>query len=354
MMEQVLQDFRDRIRAASGSKTPLRIRGNGTKDWYGQQTEGELLHTTAYSGIVAYDPTELVITARAGTTLREIGKALSEQNQMLAFEPPRFDGLATLGGIVASGLAGPRRQAVGAVRDFVLGAVLMDGKGDALHFGGQVMKNVAGYDVSRLLAGSLGTLGLILDVSVKVLPRPVAQQTLQFPMSETEALQQLNIWGGQPLPISASCWYQGQLTVRLSGARAAVDAAVQKLGGQTLENADSFWDSLREQHHGFFADIPAGLWRVSVPTVAVPLQLPGEQLIEWGGAQRWLKTTANANTIRAAAEKAGGHATLFRGGDKSVGVFHPLQPAVASIHRNLKNTFDPAGIFNRGRMYPDF
>ena len=353
-MEQVLQAFRDRIASATASGTPLRIRGNGTKDWYGQQLEGEVLDTRAYSGIVAYDPTELVITARAGTTLREIGKALSEKNQMLAFEPPRFDGLATIGGIVASGLAGPRRQAVGSVRDFVLGAVLMDGKGEVLHFGGQVMKNVAVYDVSRLLTGSLGTLGLILEVSVKVLPRPVAQTTLHFELSEAEALQQLNLWGGQPLPISASCWHQGQLTVRLSGARAAVDAAVQKMGGHKANDAEAFWDGVREQSHEFFSDLPNGVWRVSVSTVAEPLQLPGEQLIEWGGAQRWLKTTADASVIRAAAANAGGHATLFKGGDKSVGVFHPLEAAVARIHRNLKNTFDPAGIFNRGRMYPDF
>jgi len=353
-MEQALQAFRDRIASATTSKTPLRIRGNGTKDWYGQQLEGEVLDTTPYSGIVAYDPTELVITARAGTTLREIGKALSEKNQMLAFEPPRFDGLATLGGIVAAGLAGPRRQAVGSVRDFVLGAVLMDGKGEVLHFGGQVMKNVAGYDVSRLLAGSLGTLGLILEVSVKVLPRPVAQTTRQFQMSQAEAVKQLNLWGGQPLPISASCWHQGRLTVRLSGARAAVDAAVQKMGGDQANDAEAFWDSLREQSHEFFSDVPQGLWRVSVPTFAPALNLPGTQLIEWGGAQRWLKTTAEASAIRAAAASAGGHATLFKGGDKSVGVFHPLQPSVARIHRHLKNTFDPAGIFNRGRMYSDF
>jgi len=353
-MDQVLQAFRDRITSATAAGTPLRIRGSGTKDWYGQQLEGEVLDTTPYSGIVAYDPTELVITARAGTTLREIGKALSENNQMLAFEPPRFDGLATIGGIVASGLAGPRRQAVGSVRDFVLGAVLMDGKGEVLHFGGQVMKNVAGYDVSRLLAGSLGTLGLILEVSVKVLPRPVAQVTLQFELSQADALKQLNLWGGQPLPISASCWHDGVLTVRLSGARAAVDAAVQKMGGASVADGDRFWDSLREQSHPFFAEVSQGLWRVSVPTVAEPLQLPGNSLIEWGGAQRWLSTTAEPAAIRSAAEKAGGHATLFKGGDKSVGVFHPLAPAVARIHRNLKNTFDPAGIFNRGRMYPDF
>ncbi len=353
-MNQVLQEFRDRIASATASKSALRIRGNGTKDWYGQSLDGDVLDTTAYSGIVSYDPTELVITARAGTPLREIGAALSENKQMLAFEPPRFDGLATIGGIVASGLSGPRRQAVGSVRDFVLGSALMDGKGDVLNFGGEVMKNVAGYDVSRLLAGSLGTLGLILEVSLKVLPRPFAQHSLQFAMSEEEALHQVNVWGGQPLPVSATCWHDGQLAVRLSGAQAAVDAAIAKMGGTELPDADAFWDRLREQQHAFFADAPQGLWRVSVPTVAPALNLPGQQLIEWGGAQRWLKTSADAATIRAAAIAAGGHATLYKGGDKSVGVFQPLAPAVARIHRNLKNAFDPAGIFNPRRMYNDF
>ena len=353
-MDQVLQQFRERIMSATRSGTALRIRGNGTKDWYGQELNGELLDTTAYSGIISYDPTELVVTARAGTNLREIGKALAEKKQMLAFEPPRFDGLATVGGIVASGLSGPRRQAVGSVRDFVLGTVLMDGKGEVLHFGGQVMKNVAGYDVSRLLTGSLGTLGLILEVSIKVLPRPFAQHSLQFAMSEQEALHQLNLWGGQPLPLSGSCWVDGKLYVRLSGAQAAVDAAIVKMGGTDLPEADKFWDDVREQSHPFFADPQQSLWRLSVPTVAPPLALPGEQMIEWGGAQRWLKTSTDAAAIRAAATAAGGHATLYKGGDKSVGVFQPLAPAVARIHRNLKQAFDPAGVFNPRRMYTDF
>jgi glycolate oxidase FAD binding subunit len=353
-MDQVLQQFRDRIMSATRSGTALRIRGNGTKDWYGQELNGELLDTTAYSGIISYDPTELVVTARAGTNLREIGKALAEKKQMLAFEPPRFDGLATVGGIVASGLSGPRRQAVGSVRDFVLGTVLMDGKGETLHFGGQVMKNVAGYDVSRLLTGSLGTLGLILEVSLKVLPRPFAQHSLQFAMSEQDALHQLNVWGGQPLPLSASCWVNGNLYVRLSGAQAAVDAAIAKMGGTDLPEAENFWDGVREQTHTFFSAPQQALWRLSLPTVAPSLALPGEQMIEWGGALRWLKTTADAETIRSVAANAGGHATLFKGGDKSVGVFQPLAPAVARIHRNLKQAFDPAGIFNPRRMYTDF
>ena len=353
-MDQALQQFRDRIMSATRSGTALRIRGNGTKDWYGQELNGEPLDTTAYSGIISYDPTELVVTARAGTNLREIGKALAEKKQMLAFEPPRFDGLATVGGIVASGLSGPRRQAVGSVRDFVLGTVLMDGKGETLHFGGQVMKNVAGYDVSRLLTGSLGTLGLILEVSLKVLPRPFAQHSLQFAMSEQDALHQLNVWGGQPLPLSASCWVNGNLYVRLSGAQAAVDAAIAKMGGTDLPEAENFWDGVREQTHTFFSEPQQALWRLSLPTVASPLALPGEQMIEWGGALRWLKTTTDAETIRSVAANAGGHATLFKGGDKSVGVFQPLAPAVARIHRNLKQAFDPAGIFNPRRMYTDF
>jgi glycolate oxidase FAD binding subunit len=272
---------------------------------------------------------------------------------MLAFEPPHFGPSATIGGTVAAGLSGPRRQAAGAVRDFVLGAVLVDGKGETLHFGGKVMKNVAGYDVSRLLAGSLGVFGLIAEVSLKVLPKPVAECTVQLYMNDDEALRRLNEWGRQPLPVSASSWHDGVLTVRLSGARSAVDAARKRIGGEPLDDADGWWRALREHDTAFFKDA-GSLWRLSLPTVAPPLALPGTQLIEWGGAQRWLRTDADAATVRAAASKAGGHATLFRGGDGRVGVFQPLAPAVLAIHRQLKNVFDPAGVLNRGRMYKEF
>lgn len=355
-MEQVLEQFRDRITAATVDKTPLRLRGGGTKDWYGQSLQGEVLDTRAHTGIVAYEPTELVIVARCGTPLSEIEAALDERNQMLAFEPPHFGPASTIGGVVAAGLSGPRRQAVGAVRDFVLGATLLDGKGDVLRFGGQVMKNVAGYDVSRLLTGSLGTLGLIVDVSLKVLPKPFMETTLRFELGQKEAIERLNNWGGQPLPISASAWHGGTLIVRLSGAVAAVKAAMQKMGGEEEPQAEAFWKELRNHGNEFFAapTAPASLWRLSVPPVTPPLALEGEQLVEWGGAQRWLRTEVDAGTIRAVVEKAGGHATLFRGSDKSAGVFHPLAPAVAAIHRNLKNAFDPSGIFNPGRMYNDF
>ncbi len=352
-MNTTLQDFADRIGHATATRMPLCIRGGGSKDWYGQDVQGTVLDTTTYRGITDYEPTELVITARCGTPLAEIEAHLAQHGQMLAFEPPHFGPGATIGGTVAAGLSGPRRQAAGAVRDFVLGAVLVDGKGETLHFGGKVMKNVAGYDVSRLLAGSLGVFGLIAEVSLKVLPQPVAECTVRLHMNEDEALRRLNEWGGQPLPVSASSWHDGVLSVRLSGARSAVDAARKRIGGELLDDADGWWRALREHDGAFFADADS-MWRLSLPTVAPPLALQGTQLIEWGGAQRWLRTDADAATVRAAAGKAGGHATLFRGGDGSVGVFQPLAPAVLAIHRQLKNVFDPAGVLNRGRMYKDF
>ena len=360
-MQQIVEQFRARVLAASAAGTPLRLRGGGSKDWYGQSIAGELLDTRPYSGIVDYEPTELVITARCGTPLAEIEAALAAQRQMLAFEPPHFGPGATIGGVVASALSGPRRASAGAVRDFMLGAVLMDGRGEVLTFGGQVMKNVAGYDVSRLLAGSLGTLGLILQVSLKVLPLPPREASLRFALNEIDALTRLNQWAGLPLPISASCWYNdghdGALSLRLSGAGAAVEAALRTLGGEPLPDAAPFWASLREQTHPFFADGGA-VWRLSLPQSASAIILKGRQLIEWGGAQRWLAIDGDAGCdpdmaagIRRSVAAAGGHATLFRGGDKGVGVFQPLAPAVAAIHQRLQLAFDPAGIFNPGRMY---
>ena len=345
--------FREQILAAGAAKRGLRIRGGGTKDWYGQALAGDILDTRAHRGIVDYEPTELVITARCGTPLAEIEAALAQHKQMLAFEPPCFGDAATLGGAIASGLSGPRRASSGAVRDFVLGAVMMDGTGEVLRFGGQVMKNVAGYDVSRLLAGSLGTLGLMLEHSVKVLPLAVRETTLRFSMNEIDALRRLNEWAGQPLPISASCWHDGVLTLRLSGAGAAVDAAIVSLGGDLVPDGRAFWHDLREQRHAFFAG-DGSLWRLSVPSTASAIILRGAQLIEWGGAQRWLKVDADAamaHNIRSVVSAAGGHATLFRGGDKALGVFQPLAPAVARIHERLKAAFDPSHIFNPGRMY---
>jgi glycolate oxidase FAD binding subunit len=355
-MTENLNYLSQQLAAATADKKTVRIRGGGTKDWYGQALQGEILDTRTYAGIISYDPTELVITVRCGTRLTDLEAALAEQKQILPFEPPRFAPASTIGGVVASGLSGPRRQAAGAVRDFVLGAVLIDGKGETLHFGGQVMKNVAGYDVSRLLAGSMGILGLIAEISLKVLPKPFAEKTLRFETNQADAIRHLNKWGGQPLPVSASAWQDGALMLRLSGAQAAVQAVESKLGGEVVPEADTLWENLRDQQTDFFTECKeqVALWRVSLPSVAPALELPGEQLIEWGGALRWVKTDAEASIVRAAAAKAGGHAMLYRGGDKRVGVFHPLAPAVGRIHRNLKASFDPAGIINPGRMYPDF
>jgi len=354
-MEAALAGLADTIRAAADARRPLRLRGGGTKDFYGGEPVGEPLDTRGCAGIVAYEPSELVITARCGTALAELEATLAANRQMLAFEPPHFGEGATLGGCIAAGLSGPRRAAAGAVRDFVLGTRLIDGRGRLLSFGGQVMKNVAGYDVSRLIAGSLGTLGVIVEVSLKVLPMPPAERTLRLEMPEGPAIEQMNRWAGLPLSISASAWQQGALTLRLSGAPSALEAAARRIGGERIEEteASAFWRDLREQRARFFAsDEP--LWRFSLPASTPPLQLSGAQLIEWNGALRWLKTNAPAEELRDRAQSAGGHATLFRSRERARAPFPQLPPVLARLHRELKSVFDPAGILNRGRLYAQF
>ncbi|UCV04726.1 glycolate oxidase subunit GlcE [Dechloromonas denitrificans] len=341
----------DALSLAADSRSPLRIRGAGSKDFYGGMLAGDVLDVSAYRGIVAYEPTELYITARCGTPLAEIEAALAEKGQMLAFEPPHFSG-ATLGGCVAAGLSGPRRQQAGAVRDFVLGVKLIDGAGQVLDFGGQVMKNVAGYDVSRLLAGSLGTLGVLAEVTLKVLPKPVAEQTLLFEMSESEALARLNQWGGQPLPISASFWHAGQLSLRLAGTHAAVEAACRMLGGTAAVAPEQLWLVIREQTHPAFAG--GVLWRLALPSTAAVPGLAGLRAIEWGGGLRWYG--GEAAGIRDAATAAGGHAVLYRAPESlrcREGAFAPLSPALLALHRRLKKSFDPHGILNPGRLYAE-
>jgi len=361
-MDVLLSDLRARVLLANAAGKGLYIRGGGSKSFYGLPVEHEaVLDMSPYAGVVDYQPSELVVTARAGTPLTQIEAMLASQGQMLAFEPPHFGGCATLGGCVAAALAGPRRASAGSVRDFVLGVRLLDAQGRVLRFGGEVMKNVAGYDVTRLVTGSLGTLGVILEASLKVLPRPAAETTLRFAMDEEGALRQMNAWGGQALPISASAWDtdadgKGRLTVRLSGAGVAVAAAAKRLGGEPLPDAvaTAWWRALRDHTHPFLTRRP--LWRLSVPSTAPALGL-GSTLIEWGGAQRWLGGPLAVDAVRKAAVRAGGHATLFRASSteeaRASGVFHPLPPAVATIHRRLKNEFDPDGVFNPGRMYPD-
>jgi glycolate oxidase FAD binding subunit len=357
-MNDLVETWSERIRAAVQSQAPMRIVGGGSKDFYGNELRGEIFRTGANAGIVDYDPTELVVTARCGTLLADLERILEEGGQMLAFEPPHFGASATLGGCIACGLAGPRRPYAASVRDVVLGVRLLDGRGDDMTFGGRVMKNVAGFDVSRLIAGSLGTLGVILEASLKCLPLPEAERTLAFELDAAEALRKINEWSAASNPLSASCWHGGILHVRLSGAEPAVSAAVRRLGGSAPADAEQFWQSVREQTHLFFmAATQAGsLWRLSVGSTALHAQLGSGQLIEWGGALRWVdaRDDCGADVLRTWAERHGGHATLFRGADKSVGAFHPLPPALLELHRRVKGALDPVGIFNPRRMYAEF
>ena len=345
--EQTLQE---QVQAAAAAGTALSIQGGNSKSFYGRGTQGEVLSVSGHQGIIDYTPSELVISARAGTTLSELESVLEQQGQMLAFEPPHFGDNATLGGTIACALSGPRRPYAGAARDFVLGVNCVNGKGEWLRLGGQVMKNVAGYDVSRTLTGSLGTLAIMLDIHLRVLPRPETEITLQQACDAATAIQRCNTLAAQPLPLSASCYVDGQLSIRLSGMEQGVKSAAASIGGETLADASRFWQQLREQQLAFFpAEQP--LWRLSVPPAAAPLPLDGDMLLDWGGAQRWLRSEQAADTIRRVTGSAGGHASLFRGGNRSDEVFHPLQPQLLSLHQRLKQTFDPAGILNPGRMY---
>ena len=345
--EQTLQE---QVQAAAATGTALSIQGNNSKSFYGRGTRGEVLSVSQHQGIIDYTPSELVISARAGTTLSELESVLEQQGQMLAFEPAHFGDDATLGGTIACAFSGPRRPYAGAARDFVLGINCVNGKGEQLRLGGQVMKNVAGYDVSRTLTGSLGTLAIMLDIHLRVLPRPETEITLQQSCDAASAIQLCNALAAQPLPLSAACYLDGQLTLRLSGMEQGVHSAAASIGGETLADAGRFWQQLREHQLAFFSG-EQPLWRLSVPPAAAPLPIEGDTLIDWGGAQRWLRSEQPADTIRSIAASAGGHATLFRGGDPGGEIFHPLQPQMLALHQRLKQSFDPAGILNPGRMY---
>lgn len=346
------QRIQEIVYHAHEERTPLNICGSGSKLFYGRQIEARKLDVTHYGGILHYEPTELIITAAAGTPLKEIETTLSEQNQMLAFEPPHFGERATLGGCVASGLSGPRRPYAGALRDYLLGVKLVNGKGDVLQFGGEVMKNVAGYDISRLMAGSLGTLGVLLEISLKVFPRRALETSLVHPCTAQQALELMLEYNQQPLPLSASCHDGENLYLRLSGSEESIKAARQFVQGDELPEGGNFWLQLREQQLDFFhTDRP--LWRLSLPANA-KADIDGETLIEWGGAQRWVKTDMDASTIRETVAKANGHASLFRNGDPQEEYFHPLSGKLRQLHMNLKLAFDPRCILNPCRMYSDF
>ena len=354
-------ELQDQVRAAVADGRPLALVGNGTKSFLGRTAVGEPLALGGHRGILSYQPTELVITARAGTPLGEIESALAEHGQMLSFEPPHFADPArgpdaTLGGTIACGLSGPARASAGAARDLVLGARILTGRAEVLRFGGEVMKNVAGYDLSRLMVGAMGTLGVLLDVSLKVLPIPPATLSLVQECDTETALARMLDWAALPLPVSATCFDGERLWVRLSGAGQGVREAAERIGGEPVADdlAADFWrEQVREQRADFFAgDLP--LWRLSVPAAAPALGLSGPQWIEWGGALRWLRSEESPGHIRAAVAAVGGQATLFRGGDRGGEIMHPLPAALLQLQRRLKAAFDPRGILNPGRLYPDW
>lgn len=370
--DPVLAEWSARLRAATEANTRIRIEGGHSKDFYGEPPAADavppaVLDTRPYRGIVAHEPTELVVTAKAGTPLAELEAALADHGQCLAFEPPHFGPHATVGGMVAAGLSGPSRASVGALRDFVLGLQMLNGRGEWMVFGGQVMKNVAGYDLSRLLAGSWGTLGVITEVSLKVLPVAPAEATLRFAMPQAQALAQLARWRGQPLPLNASCWVHDAtlgacLYVRLRGAVAAVESACQRMlqdaPGQRLDPAEvaADWQACREQTLPFFVQPPSpehGLWRLSVAPTAAELSLSHAPLVEWFGGLRWTwAPLAEGPRLQALAQAAGGHATLFRAPASAPDARHRFTPpsaALLAIQHRLRLAFDPAGIFDTGR-----
>ena len=373
----IIETFREQILHAAKNKTPLSIEGGATKSWYGNANTYTKLDTRTYSGILEYQPEELVITACAGTPLKEIEAALKEKNQVLAFEPPHFGEHATFGGAIAAGLAGPGRISVGNFRDFVLGTRILDGKGQDLSFGGQVMKNVAGYDVSRLMPGSMGTLALLLEASVKVLPRPAATATLRCHISQEKALRTLNEWAGQPLPLSASCWIgngtgEGQLTIRLAGAAAAIKAAIPLMSSLVNasevdpQSAEVFWNDLREHKLPSFENIAADqtLYRLALPAACGPLIISGasnEIVLEWHGQQRWIKAAGDEATftlIKKLATSHGGHATRFKQGMNVNPAFQRFtvlgeqahSKALELVQERLRSVFDPAGVFATNRL----
>lgn len=386
LTETQAQDWRAKaaglIESARHQRQALQLQGHGSKAFYGQPIDPALpiLSTQEYAGVVAYDPSELVVVARAGTALTDLEAVLAERGQRLAFEPPRFGGRGTVGGMIATGLSGPGRLSAGPCKDYVLGLSIMNGDGALMRFGGTVMKNVAGYDMSRLHTGAMGILGLILEVSLKVLPEPAARCTVQIACPRGKSIEWADQWLSEPLPVSATAWLQdttgsardamrtsntepGLLMVRFAGAVAAVNAAVQRFessyGARRVsdDEADTFWTALRDQSQGFFQvpddDPRRRLWRISVPAQTPDLSLAGACLLEWGGALRWLWTDAPASEVRSVATSVGGHASLYRGAldDRTRdGCLPSLSPVLHGLHQRIKTELDPHGLFNPGRL----
>tara|TARA_B100000686_G_scaffold355146_1_gene470397 strand:+ start:42734 stop:43795 length:1062 start_codon:yes stop_codon:yes gene_type:complete len=350
-MIDLSQSLSDAICEAESSLTLLRIVGSDTKHFLGRQPIGEPIDVSKHAGIISYEPTELSLTVKCGSLISDIQEEINRSGQQLPFEPPNYNSEASIGGTIACGLSGPARPYAGSLRDFLLGITCINGRGEILRFGGQVMKNVAGYDAARLMAGAMGTLGLILDASFKVLPVPQKERTQIYDVDEKTAISWMNKLGGKPLPITGTCFFENELRIRLSGTEASVTSAVKEIGGTEDPNAEKFWIELREQKLPFFENANI-LWRIIVPPAVDPLKLPGKSLIEWGGGLRWLARYPHEDdSVYRLSEKLGGHATKFRGGDRSEEVEHPLSQQMFTLHHNLKLAFDPAGILNPGRLY---
>lgn len=347
------EQLQQQVSAALANNQPVNIRAGGSKSFLGLNSSSDVLDVAGHSGIVSYEPSELVITARSGTPLAQIKQVLAEQNQALPFEPPAYGPGATLGGTMACSLSGPARPYTGAARDYALGCRIINGRSEVLRFGGEVMKNVAGYDVTRLMTGAMGTLGVILDFSLKVLPQTETELTLAHRTDIASALTLMQALAGRSQPVTASAYHDGVMYTRLAGTGNAVAATAKTLAGDT-HNDSGFWSDLREHQLDFFnSSLP--LWRISVPPLTEPLNLSGNCLYDWAGTQRWLFSEESASNIRQQTERAGGHAQLYRADETlkaEVGVFHPPSSAVMDLHRNLKKEFDPAGILNPGRLYP--
>lgn len=349
-MPDITHQLRDQVSVAIENLKPLAIVGNNTKAFLGRKINAAPLCISEHSGIIRYEPTELVLTARAGTTLTEIEATLAQRRQRLAFEPPHYGDQATLGGTIASNLSGPARPFKGAARDFVLGVKMINGYGEILSFGGEVMKNVAGYDVSRLMCGAMGTLGVLLEISLKVLPMDDATVTLVSEKPMTEAIIFMNELCQLPLPMTASCYYQGKIYLRFSGSESTVQDLIQQIGGEPMVDGENFWQQIREQQHPFFSS-PIPLWRISVAGDEKPIPLTGDWLLEWNGSLRWYRGTESASRVFATLSEMGGHASCYRGGDRTMERQQPLSRKLMELHIQTKRAFDPKGIFNPGRLY---
>lgn len=344
------------VKDAIDKQTPLFIHGGNSKLFYGNSVDAAPLDVSQHTGIISYDPTELCITVRAGTLLSDIEKILQAENQILPFEPPQYTANTTIGGALAAGISGPRRAYSGSVRDAILGVKIINGEGEIVNFGGQVMKNVAGYDLSRMMVRSQGTLGVILEASIRLLPKSKHEVTLSFNGDQAFALDYFESSRIQQLPITASAWFNEEAYLRLSGSEKSLENTSKdlhhSLDAKPIDNTKEFWADIRDHKHHFFGRTDKPLWRLSLPPASdVIKQMNDNQFIEWGGAQRWVNTNTPANIIQSSANNRNGYATLFQGDIPETPCFPILDKTLMKFHKQLKDNMDPHGIFNPGRMY---